>query len=72
MGESDVYLFAGISGDLFPNHINEDFMKKRGFGRRIAHGVLILAYSSTTSSMISARFVRASKSIDSGRSVLQT
>jgi len=55
VGESDVYLFAGITGDLFPNHVNEDFMKKRGFGRRIAHGALILAYSSTTSSMISAR-----------------
>ena len=55
VGESDVYLFAGISGDFFPNHVNEEFMKQRGFGRRIAHGVLILAYSSTASSMISSR-----------------
>jgi len=55
IGESDVYLFAGISGDFFPNHVNEEFMKQRGFGRRIAHGVLILALSSTTSSMISSR-----------------
>lgn len=55
VGESDVYLFAGISGDFFPNHVNEEFVKQRGFGRRIAHGVLILAYSSTASSMISSR-----------------
>lgn len=55
VGETDVYLFAGISGDFFANHVNEDFMKKSGFPGRIAHGVLILAYSSTASSMISSR-----------------
>ncbi len=55
VGEADVYLFAGISGDFFPNHVNEEFMKKSGFAGRIAHGALILAYSSTASSMISAR-----------------
>lgn len=55
VGESDVYLFAGISGDFFANHIDEEFMKKSGFRGRIAHGVLILAYSSTASSMISSR-----------------
>lgn len=55
VGEADVYLFAGISGDFFPNHVDEEFMKKSGFRGRIAHGALILAYSSTASSMISAR-----------------
>ncbi len=55
VSESDVYQFAGITGDFFVNHINEEFMKKTVFGGRIAHGVLTLALSSTASSMVSAR-----------------
>ena len=27
VGETDVYMFAGITGDLSPNHVNEKFMK---------------------------------------------
>ena len=52
VGESDVYLFAGITGDLAPNHVNEQFMRGTQYGRRIAHGALLLGYMSTTSTMI--------------------
>jgi acyl dehydratase len=38
--ETDVYLFAGISGDFNPIHMNEEFAKTTPFGRRIAHGAL--------------------------------
>lgn len=38
--ETDVYLFAGISGDFNPMHVNEEFAKLTPFGKRIAHGVL--------------------------------
>jgi len=38
--ETDVYLFAGISGDFNPMHMNEEFAKKTPFGTRIAHGAL--------------------------------
>ena len=38
--ETDVYLFAGISGDFNPMHVNEAFAKKTPFGTRIAHGAL--------------------------------
>jgi 3-hydroxybutyryl-CoA dehydratase len=38
--ETDVYLFAGISGDFNPMHMNEDFAKTTPFGTRIAHGAL--------------------------------
>lgn len=38
--ESDVYLFAGISGDFNPMHVNEEFARKTPFGTRIAHGAL--------------------------------
>jgi acyl dehydratase len=52
VGESDVYLFAGITGDLAPNHVNEEYMKKSSYGRRMAHGALLVGYMSTASSMI--------------------
>lgn len=48
VGESDVYMFAGITGDFAPNHINERYMKSSVYGGRIAHGALVLAYTSTT------------------------
>lgn len=46
VSESDIYLFCGISGDLHPNHIDEEYMKTTRFGQRIAHGGLTLAYMS--------------------------
>jgi 3-hydroxybutyryl-CoA dehydratase len=38
--ETDVYLFAGISGDFNPMHVNEEFAKTTPFKTRIAHGAL--------------------------------
>ena len=44
--ETDVVLFAGISGDLNPVHINESYASKTPFGTRIAHGVLSMSFLS--------------------------
>jgi 3-hydroxybutyryl-CoA dehydratase len=55
VGESDIYLFAGVSGDLGPNHVNEEYMRQTRFGRRIAHGVLIVAFMSTCSTKLIER-----------------
>jgi acyl dehydratase len=52
VAETDVYLFAGISGDFAPIHVDEEFMKATRYGRRIAHGALILAYVSQASTRI--------------------
>lgn len=38
--ETDIYLYAGITGDLNPAHINEEYAKKTFFKTRIAHGML--------------------------------
>jgi len=52
VSESDIYLFAGITGDLSPNHVNREFMKQTSYGRRIAHGSLLIGYMSTASSLL--------------------
>ena len=41
ISESDVYGFAGITGDLNPAHIDEEYAKSSMFNGRIAHGVLV-------------------------------
>lgn len=38
--ETDVYLFAGISGDFNPMHVNEEYARTTLFGARVAHGPL--------------------------------
>src|SRR5207244_13448390 len=52
VGETDIYLFAGITGDFSVNHVNEQYMARTKFGRRIAHGVLMIGYMSTCSTMM--------------------
>ncbi len=47
VSESDVYLYAGISGDSNPVHINEEYAKKTFFKTRIAHGMLSAGFIST-------------------------
>jgi acyl dehydratase len=54
VGESDVYLFAGITGDLSPNHVDEHAMAATSYGGRIAHGALIVGYMSASSTMATA------------------
>ena len=45
--EADIYLFAGITGDLNPAHVNEEFAKKTFFKTRISHGMLTASFIST-------------------------
>ena len=55
VSESDVYLFAGITGDLAPNHVDEEYMRGTPYGRRIAHGALLIGFMSTASTMMVER-----------------
>jgi 3-hydroxybutyryl-CoA dehydratase len=52
VSESDVYLFAGITGDLGPNHVDEEYMRGTRYGRRIAHGALAIGLMSNASTKI--------------------
>lgn len=45
--EADVVLFAGVSGDINPSHIDEEFAKTTRMKTRVAHGML-------TASLVSA------------------
>ena len=44
--ESDVVLFAGLSGDFNPLHVDHSAAKNYPFGRPVAHGLLGLAIAS--------------------------
>jgi len=41
IAESDVYLYAGVTGDLNPAHVNETYARGTFFKTRIAHGMLL-------------------------------
>ncbi|HMN84659.1 MAG TPA: MaoC family dehydratase [Bauldia sp.] len=58
VSESDVYLFAGITGDFDPIHVNEEYARTTQYGQRIAHGALTLGYMSTASTLIHQGFGR--------------
>jgi 3-hydroxybutyryl-CoA dehydratase len=45
--EADIVLFAGISGDFNPLHLNREFSEKTRFGGCIAHGMLTASLIST-------------------------
>lgn len=40
ISETDVYLYAGLTGDYNPAHIDEEYAKNTFFKTRIAHGML--------------------------------
>ena len=41
--ETDIVLFAGLSGNYNVLHTDAEFMKKSIYGERIAHGALVLS-----------------------------
>lgn len=51
VSETDIYLFAGITGDLNPAHLNEAYAKNTFFKTRIAHGILSGGFISTVIGM---------------------
>jgi 3-hydroxybutyryl-CoA dehydratase len=46
VSETDIYLYAGVSGDFNPAHINEEYAKGTFFKTRIAHGMLSAGFIS--------------------------
>jgi len=55
VSESDVYAFAGITGDMYGVHVDEEFARTTRFGGRIAHGAMAVGFLSTVVGQIAAR-----------------
>ncbi len=53
--EADVYAFAGITGDFYGVHVDEEFAKKTRYGTRIAHGALLVGFISTVMAKMSSK-----------------
>ena len=47
VSESDIYLYAGVTGDFNPAHTNEEYAKETFFKTRIAHGMMTAGFIST-------------------------
>lgn len=56
ISESDVYLFAGITGDFSPNHVNERYMKGSVYKTRIAQGALVVGFTSAAAAMFGIKY----------------
>jgi 3-hydroxybutyryl-CoA dehydratase len=51
ISETDIYLFAGITGDMNPAHVNAVAASEGMFKQRIAHGMLSASFISTVLAM---------------------
>src|SRR5271157_2380209 len=51
ISESDIYLFAGVTGDMNPAHIDEAYARTTFFKTRIAHGLLPAGFISNVVAM---------------------
>ena len=49
--ETDVVMYAGVTGDMNPAHINVEYAKTNMFGQRIAHGMLSAGFISNVLAM---------------------
>ncbi|MBI4187314.1 MAG: MaoC family dehydratase [Chloroflexi bacterium] len=61
--EADIGLFAQVSGDFNPVHVNEDFARKTFFQGRIAHGALSLSLLSAAMAKLPGLVVFLSQSV---------
>lgn len=52
ISESDVYLYAGITGDFHPNHVNEKYASTKMFKHRVAHGALLVGFMSAATTQL--------------------
>jgi len=49
--ETDISVFAGLTGDFNPIHVDAEYARRSRFGERIAHGLLTAGLISTVLGM---------------------
>jgi acyl dehydratase len=54
--EGLIQAFAGLSGDFFDLHVDDDFARRLGFPGRVAHGILGLALTDGLKNRAESRF----------------
>ena len=59
---ADIDRFAELTGDFAPQHVDDEYMKSTRYGKRIAHGVLVLGFSTTASTELGKRLGKPSVS----------
>jgi len=50
--DADITLYAGISGDFHRIHLDDEYARQTPFGRRLAHGAMLVGFMSTAGSML--------------------
>ena len=50
--EADILLFAAVSGDNYPLHMDAEYAKTTRFGQRAAHGMLTASLLSTVNGLM--------------------
>jgi len=50
--KADILMFAGVSGDQYPLHVDETYAAKTRFGRRIVNGVILVGIISTANGLL--------------------
>jgi len=55
VSEYDIYAFAGIVGDFYGVHLNEEYAKQTQFGTRIAQGALMVGFIATLMGYMAAK-----------------
>ena len=57
--EAHIVTFAGLSGDFFDLHMDDEFAKSQGFPARVAHGILGLALTDGLKNRSAVRLMAA-------------
>ena len=63
MTETDVILWVGLTGDLNPIHIDQEYSKTTRFGKVLVPGVLVLGLISNVMTQVTFGHVYANQSI---------
>lgn len=53
--QEDFLAFARLTGDAHPIHYDEDYARKTRFGRRLAHGLLVVSLTALGATSMSRR-----------------
>ncbi len=53
--DADLLLFAAVSGDFYPLHVDEEYARGTRFAGRVAHGMLTASLLSATNGLLLQR-----------------